>query len=140
MILVDSSVWISFFNAQQNVQATVLKTLIENDEDVCLSVHILMEILQGFRADKEFRQVYEYLRMFPIVDLGGMPSYVAAAQVYRRCRKKGITIRRGMDCIIAQTAIENDLVLLHDDADFDRLSSVIPLKIYQDTHEPFSHR
>lgn len=137
MILVDSSVWISFFNAQQNFQVEVLKTSIARDEDVCLSVHILMEILQGFRADKEFQQVYGYLRMFPVVDMGGMSSYVAAAQIFRRCRKKGITIRRGMDCIIAQTAIENDLVLLHDDADFDRLSSVIPLKIYNDTHEPF---
>ena len=131
MILVDSSVWISFFNAQPNFQGEVLKTAIESDEDVCLSVHILMEILQGFREDKEFQQVYGYLRMFPIVDLGGMPSYVAAAQIYRRCRKNGITIRRGMDCIITQTAIENDLVLLHDDADFDRIASVIPLKIYR---------
>lgn len=140
MILVDSTVWISFFNAEQNFQSEVLKTSIASDEDVCLSVHILMEILQGFRADKEFRQVYDYLRLFPMVDLEGMPSYVAAAQIYRHCRKKGITIRRGMDCIIAQTAIENELVLLHDDADFDRLASVIPLKIYQVSHEPFSRR
>jgi predicted nucleic acid-binding protein len=137
MILVDSSVWISFFNAQQNFQAEVLKTSIARDEDVCLSVHILMEILQGFRADKEFQKVYGYLRMFPIVDIDGMSSYVAAAQIYRRCRKKGITIRTGMDCIIAQTAIENDLVLLHDDADFDRISSVVSLKIYPGIHEPF---
>ena len=99
-----------------------------------------MEILQGFRADKEFQQVYGYLRMFPIFDLGGMSSYVAAAQIFRHCRKKGITIRRGMDCIIAQTAIENDLVLLHDDADFDRISSVVPLKIHSGTHEPFPVR
>ena len=140
MILVDSSVWISFFNAQQNFQVEVLKASIARDEDVCLSVHILMEILQGFRADKEFEQVYGYLRMFPIVDMGGRPSYVTAAQIFRRCRKKGITIRRGMDCIIAQTAIENDLVLLHDDADFDRISSVVPLKIYCYTHEPFPVR
>jgi predicted nucleic acid-binding protein len=137
MILVDSSVWISFFNAQQNFQAEVLKTSIARDEEVCLSVHILMEILQGFRADREFQQVYRYLVMFPIVDMGGMPSYIAAAQIYRRCRKNGITIRRGMDCIIAQTAIENDLVLLHDDADFDRISSVISLKILRVSHEPF---
>ncbi len=136
MILVDSSVWISFFNAQPNFQVEVLKASIASDEDVCLSVHILMEILQGFRAEKEFQQVYRYLRMFPIVDIGGMPSYVAAAQIYRHCRKKGVTIRRGMDCIIAQTAIENDLVLLHDDADFDRLSSIIPLKLYRVSHEP----
>jgi predicted nucleic acid-binding protein len=70
--------------------------------------------------------------MFPTVDMGGLPSYVAAAQIYRRCRKKGITIRRGMDCIIAQTAVENDLVLLHNDVDFERISSVIPLQVYKD--------
>ena len=140
MILVDSSVWISFFNAQLKFQVEVLKTSIAGDEDICLSVHILMEILQGFRADKELEQVYGYLRMFPIVDMGGMSSYVAAAQIFRRCRKKGITIRRGMDSIIAQTAIENDLVLLHDDADFDRISFVVPLKIYPRTHEPFPVR
>ncbi len=140
MILVDSSVWISFFNAQQNFQVEVLKTSIASDEDICLSVHILMEILQGFRADRAFQQVYGYLRMFPVFDLGGMSSYAAAAQIFRRCRKKGITIRRGMDCIIAQTAIENELVLLHNDADFDRISSVIPLKIFGYTHEPFAVR
>jgi predicted nucleic acid-binding protein len=132
MILVDSSVWIPFFNAQQNLQVEVMKTLIANDEDVCLSVHILMEILQGFRADKDFQQVHGYLQMFPIVDIGGIASYVAAAQIYRRCRKKGITIRRGLDCIIAQTAVENELVLLHVDGDFDHIASVIPLQIYQD--------
>jgi predicted nucleic acid-binding protein len=132
MILVDSSVWIPFFNGQKNFQVEVLKTLITNDEDVCLSVHILMEILQGFRVDKDFQQVYGYLQMFPTVDMGGLPSYVAAAQIYRRCRKKGVTIRRGMDCIIAQTVVENDLVLLHDDTDFDRIASAIPLPIYKD--------
>ena len=132
MILIDSSIWIPFFNGQKNLQVEVMKTLIANDEDVCLSVHILMEILQGFRTDKDFHQVHGYLQMFPVVDMGGMSSYVAAAQIYRRCRKKGITIRRGMDCIIAQTAVENDLVLLHDDADFDRIASVIPLQIYKD--------
>lgn len=132
MILIDSSVWIPFFNGQKNLQVEVMKTLIANDEDVCLSAHILMEILQGFRSDKDFQKVHGYLQMFPTIDMGGLSSYIAAAQIYRRCRKKGITIRRGMDCIIAQTAVENDLDLLHNDADFDRISSVIPLRIYQE--------
>jgi predicted nucleic acid-binding protein len=126
-----------YFNAQQNFQVEILKTAIASDEDICLSVYILMEILQGFGADREVQQVYGYLRMFPVFDMGGMSSYVAAAQIFRRCRKKGITIRRGMDCIIAQTAIENELVLLHNDADFDRISSVVRLKIYPGTYEPF---
>jgi len=130
MILIDSSIWIPFFNGQKNLQVEVMKTLIANDEDVCLSVHILMEILQGFRSDKDFQQVHGYLQMFPTIDMGGISSYVAAAQIYRRCRKKGITIRRGLDCMIAQTSIENDLVLFHADGDFDRIASVIPLQVY----------
>lgn len=132
MILIDSSVWILFFNGQKNLQVEMMKTLIANDEDVCLSVHILMEILQGFKSDKDFQKVQGYLQMFPTVDMGGISSYIAAAQIYRQCRKKGITIRRGLDCIISQTAVENDLVLLHNDGDFDRISSVIPLRIYQE--------
>ncbi|MCX5855658.1 MAG: PIN domain nuclease [Deltaproteobacteria bacterium] len=130
MILIDSSVWIPFFNAQNNPRVEAMMTLIRDDEDVCLSFHILMEILQGFRVDKDYQQVLGCLLMFPIVDMGGMSSYIAAAQIYRQCRKKGITIRKGMDCIIAQTAVENKLILLHDDADFDRIASVIPLQLY----------
>lgn len=130
MILIDSSVWIPFFNAQKNSRVEAMVTLIRNDDDVCLSFHILMEILQGFRVDKDYQQVLGYLQMFPIVDMKGMSSYLAAAQIYRQCRKKGITIRRGMDCIIAQTAVENKLILLHDDADFDRIASVVPLQLY----------
>ncbi len=130
MILIDSSVWIPFFNAQKNSRVEAMVTLIQNDDDVCLSFHILIEILQGFRVDKDYQQVLGYLQMFPIVDMKGMSSYLAAAQIYRQCRKKGITIRRGMDCIIAQTAVENELTLLHDDADFDRIASVVPLQLY----------
>lgn len=130
MILVDSSVWIPFFNAQQNPKVNVLKGLIEDMEDVCLTMHIVMEILQGFREDKDFQEVYRYVQMFSIFKLRGMSSYIAAGQIYRQCRKQGITIRGGMDCIIAQTAIENGLILLHDDADFDRIASVVTLQVY----------
>jgi predicted nucleic acid-binding protein len=58
-------------------------------------------------------------------------SYAAAARIYFDCRKKGITINSTVDCLIAQTAIENDLTLLHNDADFDRIQRVAPLKIYE---------
>jgi predicted nucleic acid-binding protein len=131
MILVDSSVWIPFFNAKQNPKVSVLKGLIEDAEDVCLTVHIMMEILQGFREDRDFQEVNRYLQMFSIFDLRGVSSYIAAAQIYRQCRKQGITIRRSMDCMIAQTAIENGLILLHDDADFDRIAAVQSLQLYK---------
>lgn len=130
MILVDSSVWIPFFNAQPNPKATVLRGLIEDSQDICLTVHIVMEVLQGFREEKDFQQVNRYLQMFPIFDLRGVSSYIAAAQIYRQCRKQGVTVRRGIDCMIAQTAIENGLILLHDDADFDRIAAVLSLQLY----------
>jgi predicted nucleic acid-binding protein len=57
-------------------------------------------------------------------------SFARAARIYFDCKKKGITIRSTIDCLIAQTALEHDLFLLHNDTDFDAMASVIRLKIY----------
>lgn len=57
-------------------------------------------------------------------------QYISAAQLYRLCRKKGLTLRKTADCLIAQTAIEYDVPLLHKDKDFDRIASVSELKIF----------
>ncbi|MCK5488248.1 MAG: PIN domain-containing protein, partial [Desulfobacterales bacterium] len=56
--------------------------------------------------------------------------YISAAQLYRTCRKRGITIRKTVDCLIAQTAIEHGVPLLHNDKDFDRIASVSSLQIF----------
>lgn len=130
MILVDTSVWINFFNDTDSVVVRSLEDLIEAEEAVCISEYILTEVLQGFKKDSHFELARKHLLQFPIYSLEGIQSYVQAAQIYRRCRKEGITIRRTADCIIAQTAIENKLILLHDDADFDRIASICPLSIF----------
>ena len=131
MILVDTSVWITFFNGISTVPVDLLQDLIEGEEDVCISDYILTEILQGFKKDEDFELARKFLLRFPIYSLEGPLTYIEAAQIYRKCRKQGITIRKTADCIIAQTAIENELSLLHDDADFDRIASVTKLKIYK---------
>jgi predicted nucleic acid-binding protein len=130
MILVDSSVWVAFFNGRKRPAVDVLQRLIEKEEDVCLSEYILMEVLQGFRKDKAFHLAYRCLRMFPIYAMKGMSSYIAAAEMYRACRKKGITVRSAVDCLIARMAIENEWILLHDDADFDHIASIFPLQLF----------
>lgn len=130
MILVDSSVWIAFFNGRKRPAVDVLQRLIEREEDVCLSEYILMEVLQGFRKDKDFHLANQYLRIFPIYAMKGTSSYIAAAEMYRACRKKGITVRSAVDCLIARMAIENEWTLLHDDSDFDRIASVFPLQLF----------
>lgn len=130
MILIDSSVWIAFFNGSEGNAVSAMETLIDNEEEVFLSEYILTEVLQGFRKDQEYEAARRCLLRFPIARLRDTDSYLEAAQIYRRCRRQGITIRKTADCLIARTAMENDLYLLHQDSDFDRIATVCPLKIY----------
>jgi hypothetical protein len=109
----------------------LLEELVEAEEEVCVSEYILTEALQGFKQDRDVKLALKHLLNFPVYSLNGINSYIKAAQLYRKCRKQGITIRKTADCIIAQTAIENQLVLLHNDADFDRIASCCPLRIYK---------
>jgi len=131
VILVDTSVWIEFFNGRATSQVCLLKDLIDREEDICISDLILTEILQGFRLDRDFASARRHLVRFPILRLKGIDSYIEAARIYRTCRKKGLTIRKTADCIIAQTAIENRLHILHRDDDFETIASVCELKIYR---------
>jgi len=130
MILIDSSVWIDFFNGTEGSAVSALEKLIAGEEEVYLSEYILTEVLQGFRDDREYEAARQCLLRFPIARLRDKDSYIEAAQIYRQCRKQGITIRKTADCLISRTAIENDLFLLHKDSDFDLIASVCPLKIY----------
>ena len=130
MILVDSSVWIDFFKGSNTDPVQILERLLQEEEDLSLSDYILTEVLQGFKKDTDFERARKYFLLFPIYSLSSPDSYIQAARIYRLCRQRGITIRNTMDCLIAQTALENDLVLLHDDSDFDRLAEVIPLATY----------
>jgi len=131
MILVDTSVWIEFFNGLDTRAVKAFEELVEAEEELCISEFILTEVLQGFRKDGDFELARRHLLDFPVYSLSNLGSYIKAAEIYRKCRKQGITIRKTADCIIAQTAIEHRLILLHDDTDFDRIASVCPLRIYQ---------
>jgi predicted nucleic acid-binding protein len=130
MILIDSSVWVHFFNGTDTEAVRVMEKVIAAEEDACISDYILTEVLQGFKRDKDFLTARRHLMRFPLYSLKTPDSYIEAAQIYRVCRKKGLTIRKTADCLIAQTAIEHNLYLLHEDGDFDRIASVCPLKIY----------
>jgi hypothetical protein len=130
MILIDSSVWIDFFNGIEGKAVSELEKLIVDEEDICLSEYILTEVLQGFRDDRDYETAKRCLLRFPVAGMPDENSYIEAAQIYRKCRKQGITIRKTADCIIAQTAIENNLFLLHKDQDFNMIASVCSLKVY----------
>ncbi len=128
MILVDTSVWVGFLKGTNSPHRRTLRRLIEEEEDISITDIILTEILQGIKNDKDFKNAKDYLLEFPIYTPQGIESYIMAAQLYRDCRKKGKTVRKTVDCIIAAICIENDLTLLHKDADFDFIEECTALK------------
>jgi predicted nucleic acid-binding protein len=129
MIVADTSVWIDFLNGVGSPQQRALRRLLEEEEDVSIVEIILTEILQGIREDVDFEKVKEYLLELPIRKPRGTETYVRAAEIYRDCRKKGKTLRKTVDCIIASICIENDLALLHKDNDFDVIEAHAGLKV-----------
>jgi len=117
MVLVDTTVWIDFFSGRELPHVTALESLITNREDLCICGIILTEVLQGIRERREYEKTKS---LFKPMILLPMPYrvFLEAANIYRSLRRKGITIRNSVDCMIASVAIENDIVLLHNDKDF----------------------
>ncbi|GMT48451.1 MAG: ribonuclease VapC [bacterium] len=132
MILVDTSVWVDFLRGANSPQQRILHRLIEEEEDISITEIILEEILQGIREDKDFKTVKDYLLNFPIHRPKGIETYLHAAGIYRDCRKKGKTVRKTVDCIIAAICLENGLILFHKDRDFDFIEECTGLKVLRE--------
>jgi predicted nucleic acid-binding protein len=128
MVLIDTTVWIDFFAGRQLPHVVVLERLIKNREDICICGIILTEVLQGIQEKSEFRKTKE---LFNAMIFLPMPYavFLGAAEIYRTLRRKGITIRNSVDCMIASVAIENDIVLLHNDGDFTPIEKHLSLKV-----------
>lgn len=130
MILIDSSAFIEFLNRTGSPYDQTIERLIRNDEDCAIADVILTELLRGIKNDREFKAVRDSLATFPLLSLKDSSSYMQAAELYRACRKKGLTVRSTVDLLIAQTAIEHNATLLHNDRDFEAIATVSPLKLY----------
>ena len=117
MILVDSSVWIDFFNGTENAETDKLNEIL-GLEEVVIGDLILAEVLQGFRSDKDFKVAKDVLTSLTVHDLIGKELAIKSANNFRKLRKKGITIRKTADVIIATYCIENKIPLLFTDKDF----------------------
>jgi len=127
MILVDTSVWIDFFAGRDVPHVQALEHLIQTDADLCICGIILTEVLQGIANDKQHEQVKTYLA--PLIRLDIHEAvWLAAADLYRTLRKRGLTIRKTNDCVIAATALHYQCCLLHNDRDFEAIQQHYPLR------------
>jgi predicted nucleic acid-binding protein len=125
MTLVDTSIWIEVFRRKGSLD---LPSVINLDEVVtCLPV--IQEVLQGFRDEQTFRIARQSMMSFPILDSPlGLVVVEQAAQLYRAARRAGLTIRSGVDCLIAASAVRHDVEVLHRDRDFPSLARVSSLR------------
>ena len=120
MILTDSSVWVDYFNGTKSRETDFLDVTL-GSEPVAIGDLILTEVLQGFRGDTDYNLAKTLLLGLTVFDLLGQELAIKAADNYRALRRRGITIRKTADCIIATFCIERRLPLLYADRDFDPL-------------------
>lgn len=128
MILVDSSVWIDFFNGADTPQVTLLDNKL-GDTPILVGDLILTEVLQGFKSNKDFEMAKQALERFELREMVGKDIALRSAENYRRLRKSGVTVRKTIDVVIASFCIENNVALLHSDRDFDPMEDILGLMI-----------
>ena len=128
MILVDTSVWIDLFKGKDTAEVCQLENFLEAAEGIAICGIILTEVLQGVKDDKQYARILERFDDFYFLEMS-RTTYVRAANLFRTLQKKGITVRKSVDCIIAAVAIENNIPLLHNDRDFERLHQHAGLKV-----------
>lgn len=131
MVLVDTSVWIPFLRGNDTKGVDKFLSIINADIPFGVNSFIYQELLQGVRTEHEFKDLKRYLDTQKIYFLKDpVESYANAALIYYRCRKKGITVSSTIDCLIVQTAVEHNLMLLHEDSDYDRIAKVVKLRMF----------
>lgn len=124
--LVDTSVWIDYFRKIENTATDKLISILDHRLPFGMTGVIYQEILQGAASEQDFNQLKNYLATQRFFHPQDTITYESAAKLFFFCRRKGITIRSTIDCLIAQIAIEHDLILLHNDQDYERIQSVVP--------------
>ena len=128
MILVDSSVWIDYFNGTATSQTDFLDRIL-GEQPILVGDLILAEVLQGFRRDDDFDAARRALLSFQVVEMLNPDLAVQSARNYRVLRAHGVTVRKTIDCLIATYCIETNHMLLHSDNDFDPFEAQLGLNV-----------
>jgi predicted nucleic acid-binding protein len=128
LIVVDSSVWIDFFNGKISDKTDLLDRLL-GQELIIIGDLILTEVLQGFRKEKDFQVAKSLLDSLEFQPIVGKEVALRSAENFRLLRRKGITVRKTIDVMIGTFCILNSYPLLHDDHDFDPMEENLGLKV-----------
>ena len=128
MVIVDSSVWIDYLNDKLSSHTTWLENAI-GQQEIGMTSLILCEVLQGIRHDRQFRETREQLLTLSVFEGLRADLSIAAAQNFRLLQRRGVTIRKTIDCIIATFCIAEGHQLLHHDSDFEPFEKHLGLRV-----------
>jgi predicted nucleic acid-binding protein len=128
MVIVDTTVWIDYLAGTANGQTSWLDRELDRQR-LGLTDLILCEVLQGIRSDSAFTRARRDLEKFHIFEAGGIDLALAAAQNYRLLRRRGATVRKTIDCLIATFCLQAGHQLLHRDRDFDPFEKHLGLRV-----------
>lgn len=126
MILVDTSAWIGYLRGDERPAGARLQTLLNRGVPVAVTSVVAQELLQSVATAEAFERLERYLASQVRVEPSDpWLAAVEAARIYGACRAAGVTVRSTVDCLIARIAIEHDMLLLHDDRDFEEMARVV---------------
>ena len=129
MLVVDSSVWIDFFNDAEHPAVEMLQQLLDHGEvRIVVPDLVLFEVLRGFRLESDLRQARRLFESLSVEATGSAELALAAVHHYRSLRAQGVTVRGAIDVLVAAFCIENDYALLHRDRDFDAFEALRGLR------------
>ena len=128
--IVDSNAWADFFNGTPSPHAQRLEEALRGEEDLAVLPINVTEVLQGFRTDSGFERARRVLVALPVIH-AAVDCHVRAARLYRSLRRRGVTVRGAVDCVIAQACLDIDAELLSPDADFEHIARHTPLRLWR---------
>ncbi len=128
MLVVDSTVWIDYFNGVINSQTDYLHQVLDQ-RPILVGDLILAEVLQGFREDADFEKARRALGKFMQTQMVNPDLALQSARNYRLLRRQGVTVRKTIDCLIATFCITNKHDLLHKDNDYDGFEKYLGLRV-----------
>lgn len=129
MILADTSAWVEYLRATGSPVHLRMRQLVGDATELRVTDVVVMEVLAGAGSDERAVRLRRLLDRFELVAVEGLADFEAAAEIYRRCRQQGETVRALTDCLIAAVAVRAGAAILHRDRDFDVISRHAPLTL-----------
>lgn len=129
MILADTSAWVEYDRATGSAVDRRLAALIADERPLAVTEPVVMEVLAGARDDRREADLRRLLMRFDLLRFDAVADFDAAARIYRRCRKVGVTPRGMIDCMILAVAWRSSATVLASDADVDRVARVIGVEL-----------